>query len=173
MPDVNGSRLDEVIAGLRRPVPVDPSFDSRVMRAIRAVARQPMRIIRPLMPIPRWRLYSAFAAVAAGMLAVAVLPAMRHPKGQPVQFVLVAPDAKTVQVVGDFNGWDANHAQYAAANRGGGVWSLTTPIPPGHHRYAFLVDDSLWVPDPAAPRVADEDFGLPNSALVVEDNDTP
>ncbi len=166
MHDVKRSRLDDMVAQLRRPASYDPSFDTRVMRAIRAVARQPMRVITPFMP--RWRVWSAFAAVAAGVLAVAVLPTVRRGEGQPVQFVLVAPDAKTVQVVGDFNGWDARHAAYAASNRGGGVWSLTAPIPPGHHRYGFVVDDSLWVPDPAAPRVADEDFGLPNSALVVE-----
>lgn len=169
MPDIHHDRLDEVVSELRRTAPLDASFDRRVMRAVRAVATRPLRLISPLLPMPRWRVWSAFAAVAAAMLAVAVLPAMRGAKGQPVQFVLVAPDAKTVQVVGDFNGWDGKHAQYAAENRGGGVWSLTTPIPPGHHRYAFLVDDSLWVPDPAALRVADEDFGLPNSALVVED----
>ena len=170
MPNVGRSRFDELVAQLRRPVPFDRSFDTRVMRAIRTVARQPLRMISPLMPMPKWRVWSAFAAVAAGMLAVAVLPAMKqNQQGHPVQFVLVAPAARTVQVVGDFNGWDATHAAYAAENRGGGVWSVPAPIPPGHHRYAFLVDDSLWVPDPAAPRVADEDFGKPNSALVVED----
>ena len=168
MLDFRKNRLDEVVSELRRPAKLDASFDRRVMRAVRAVATRPLRLISPLMPMPRWRVWSAFAAVAAAMLVVAVLPSMRSAPGHSVQFVLVAPDAKTVQVVGDFNGWDDTHAAYAAKNRGGGVWSLTTPIPPGHHRYAFLVDDSLWVPDPAAPRVADEDFGLPNSALVVD-----
>jgi Carbohydrate-binding module 48 (Isoamylase N-terminal domain) len=167
--DIDRTRLDEVVSELRRPTPLDASFDRRVMRAIRAAAVRPLRLISPLMPMPRWRVWSAFAAVAAGMLTVAVVPAGHPAPGHPVQFVLVAPDAKTVRVVGDFNGWDVSHAAYAAENRGGGVWSLTTPILPGHHRYAFLVDDSLWVPDPAAPRVADEDFGKPNSALVVED----
>lgn len=169
MPDIDRNRLEAVVSELRRTAPLDASFDRRVMRAIRTAAVRPLRLISPLMPMPRWRVWSAFAAVAMGMLGVAVVPSMRSSRARPVQFVLVAPDAKTVQVVGDFNGWDVSHAAYAAENRGGGVWSLTTPIPPGHHRYGFLVDDSLWVPDPAAPRVADEDFGKPNSALVVED----
>ena len=72
---------------------------------------------------------------------------------QRVQFVLVAPDAKKVAVVGDFNGWDAQHAGYQAQHRGGGVWSVTAPVPVGHHRYSFVVDDSVWVADPTAPRV--------------------
>ena len=89
---------------------------------------------------------------------------------QRVQFVLVAPDAKKVAVVGDFNGWDSRHAQYQAQHRGGGVWSVTAAVPVGHHRYSFVVDDSVWVADPAAPQVIDPDFGQPASAIVVEDN---
>lgn len=84
-----------------------------------------------------------------------------------VQFVLVAPTARKVQVVGDFNDWDASHEEFRAQHRGGGVWSVTAKVPVGHHRYSFVVDDSLWVADPTAPRVIDDDFGMPNSALVV------
>ena len=88
-------------------------------------------------------------------------------KDQRVQFVLVAPDAKKVSVVGDFNGWDASHASFQAQHRGGGVWSVTAPVPVGHHRYSFVVDDSLWIADPTAPRVVDNDYGMANSAIVV------
>ncbi|HKW12016.1 MAG TPA: isoamylase early set domain-containing protein [Gemmatimonadaceae bacterium] len=88
-----------------------------------------------------------------------------------VQFVLVAPTARKVQVVGDFNDWDASHAEYSAQHRGGGVWSVTAAVPEGHHRYSFVVDDSLWVSDPTAPRLLDDDFGMPNSALVVDGGD--
>jgi hypothetical protein len=84
-----------------------------------------------------------------------------------VQFVLVAPTARKVSVVGDFNDWDASHKEFQAQHRGGGVWSVTAKVPVGHHRYSFVVDDSVWVADPTAPRVIDDDFGMPNSALVV------
>ena len=98
---------------------------------------------------------------AAKPIGTRALPELRR-KAQPqrVQFVLVAPDAKKVAVVGDFNGWDASHAGYQAQHRGGGVWSVTAPVPVGHHRYSFVVDDSLWVADPTAPRVVDNDFGV-------------
>jgi 1,4-alpha-glucan branching enzyme len=103
---------------------------------------------------------------AAAPIAKALFP--KSDKDSPrVQFVLVAPDAKKVAVIGDFNGWDASHAEFQAKHRGGGVWSVTAPVPVGHHRYSFVVDDSLWVADPTAPRAADNDFGLPNSAIVV------
>ncbi|HKO14932.1 MAG TPA: isoamylase early set domain-containing protein, partial [Gemmatimonadaceae bacterium] len=86
-----------------------------------------------------------------------------------VQFVLVAPTARKVAVVGDFNDWDRAHAAFQAEHRGGGVWSVTAPIPVGHHRYSFVVDDSVWMADPAAPRIADDDYGLPSSVLVVSE----
>ena len=90
---------------------------------------------------------------------------------RPVQFVLVAPTARKVQVVGDFNDWDTTHAEFSAQHRGGGVWSVTAAVPEGHHRYSFVVDDSLWVVDPTAPKMLDDDFGMPNSALVVGGGD--
>jgi 1,4-alpha-glucan branching enzyme len=50
-----------------------------------------------------------------------------------------------------------------------GVWSVTAPVPLGHHRYSFVVDDSVWVADPTAARVTDYDYGMPNSAIVVQE----
>jgi len=100
-------------------------------------------------------------------LVSALTPKPKTVSSQRVQFVLVAPDAKKVAVVGDFNGWDAKHAAYQAQHRGGGVWSVTAPVPAGHHRYSFVVDDSLWVADPMAPRIIDTDYGVANSAIVV------
>jgi hypothetical protein len=40
-------------------------------------------------------------------------------------------------------------------------------LPPGRHLYAFMVNDSLWTPDPRAPQVADADFGRSNSVAMV------
>jgi 1,4-alpha-glucan branching enzyme len=108
------------------------------------------------------------ATQAATPIANAIFSHEAKPQPpQRVQFVLVAPDAKKVAVVGDFNGWDASHVGYQAQHRGGGVWSVMAPVPVGHHRYSFVVDDSLWVADPIAPRAVDNDFGVTNSTIVV------
>ena len=186
--------VDDIARELRRPVRLDRSFDERVMRTVLRLPRHAPARLWARLTTPRtititplgWGLAAAslllFAALgvvhakddlhrAARPIAKALFPA--PPKVTPsqrVQFVLVAPDAKKVAVVGDFNGWDASHAAYQAQKRGGGVWSVTAPVPVGHHRYSFVVDDSLWVADPTAPRIVDNDFGLPNSAIVVEDN---
>ncbi|HEX7019149.1 MAG TPA: isoamylase early set domain-containing protein [Gemmatimonadaceae bacterium] len=183
--------LKRMASELRRPVTVSPTFDARVMAAIRARPREsgPRLWSRLMMPRTviitplRWAalvaalVLAASLGVAYGHLAAAgkgvrqtLFAARSHvPAPQKVQFVLVAPTARKVAVVGDFNGWDPTHAAYQARHRGGGVWSVTARVPVGHHRYSFVVDDTVWVPDPSAPRVVDNDFGLTNSALVVED----
>jgi 1,4-alpha-glucan branching enzyme len=113
-------------------------------------------------------LFAAFfgAGVAKRSTIAAALGFTSADSSHHVQFTLIAPDAKKVVVVGDFNAWDQTHAAYQA-RQSGGVWTVTAPVSAGHHRYSFVVDDSLWVADPMAPRANDTDFGLPKSALVV------
>jgi hypothetical protein len=190
--DFNEHFLTNLGRELRRVTPVDPSFDARVMNAVRALPRHAgrtrwRRFMRPrtltvspltwgllaaslvgLVSYSGWHAYGDFRAVEPDARPVAALFTKSAPVApHRVQFVLVAPSARKVAVVGDFNGWDANHASYQAVHRGGGVWSVTAPVPVGHHRYSFVVDDSVWVADPTAPRVLDSDYGLPNSALLV------
>ncbi|HMA25921.1 MAG TPA: isoamylase early set domain-containing protein [Gemmatimonadaceae bacterium] len=185
--------IEKIARELRVPVAVGRSLDARVMNAVRRLPRHARfglwsRLITPrtvtVTPLV-WGMLAATVAVfavlgamhagadldrAAKPIASALFPRSTAPaRSQRVQFVLVAPDAKKVAVVGDFNGWDASHAAYQAEHRGGGVWSVTAPVPLGHHRYSFVVDDSLWVADPTAPRVIDYDYGMPNSAIVVQE----
>jgi hypothetical protein len=186
--------MKEIARELRGPVPVSESFDARVMAAVRAMPRHRRFGLWSRLTTPRARTVTfaplSYGLLAAGVAAFAVLGAAHAATDitraakplatafmpqkkvvatpQRVQFVLVAPDAKKVAVVGDFNGWDASHSAFQAQHRGGGVWSVTAPVPVGHHRYSFVVDDSLWVADPTAPRAVDNDYGMPNSALVVE-----
>jgi len=187
--------MKEIARQLRAPLspPVSGSFDARVMSEVRRMPRHSRFRLWSRLTTPRtvtviplsWGLVAAsialFAAigairafddiqVATKPMVTALFPSTRAPKPpQRVQFVLVAPDAKKVAVVGDFNGWDADHAGYQAQHRGGGVWSVTAPVPVGHHRYSFVVDDSVWVADPTAPRVVDNDYGVTNSAIVVSE----
>ncbi len=107
--------------------------------------------------------------------AAAPLPAVRGTADVPVlaadaravRLVLDAPDARSVHVVGDFNGWD-RAATALEREPGTGRWSLVLPLAPGRYRYAFLVDGTTWVADPAHERVRDADFGQPTSELLVE-----
>jgi hypothetical protein len=180
-------RIDAIARELRLPVRVGAAFDGRVMRVVRTMPRHARFGLWSRLTTPRtvtvtpwsWGMLAAslvlFAAFGVFRTVQTVGAAARTPvaaksTSQRVQFVLVAPNASKVAVVGDFNGWDASHSGYQAFHRGGGVWSVTAQVPVGHHRYSFVIDDSLWMADPTAPRVVDNDFGLPNSALVVEDH---
>jgi len=183
--------LKHIAEELKRPVRASRTLDDRVMRAVRKLPRHARFGLWSRLTTPR-RVSVAplsWGMLAAAMLVFAVLgtrslvtstsdlqasvfstsKALKSPRS--VQFVLVAPDAKKVSVVGDFNGWDASHAGYQAQHRGGGVWSVTASVPLGHHRYSFVVDDSVWVADPIAPRAVDNDFGVTNSAIVVSNQE--
>ncbi|MBA3672669.1 MAG: isoamylase early set domain-containing protein, partial [Gemmatimonadaceae bacterium] len=85
---------------------------------------------------------------------------------QPVQLVLRAPTARSAQVVGDFNGWDAAQSPMSR-DAASGLWSATIAVRPGRHVYAFVVDDSVWMRDPRATPAPDSDFGRPGSVLLV------
>jgi len=189
--------LHRVATELRRPVRLDDEFDRGVMDAVRAMPRHGHRPWTRFLRSRTITVSPIVSGIAAALLfAVALsaghfLGALRANRAagrvdvatsrnnggskpgprRSVQFVLVAPTARKVQLVGDFNDWDASHQEYLAQHRGGGVWSVTAAIPEGHHRYSFVVDDSLWVADPTAPRVLDDDYGLPNSAIVVGGGD--
>ena len=169
--------LEMIVQELQRPVRLDETFERRVMVRVRRLhaerrSRGWIAIASRITHRPGWA-----AALAASVVAVVTLgllrgrPADGERSGpvplEPVQFVLVAPDAHSVAVVGDFNDWGLNDGALIATNHEG-VWSVTAPVPAGVHRYAFLVNGKQWVADPTAPRAADDDFGQPSSALVVE-----
>ncbi|HET8655157.1 MAG TPA: glycogen-binding domain-containing protein [Longimicrobiaceae bacterium] len=78
-----------------------------------------------------------------------------------VQFRLDAAQAHSVSLAGSFSAWRPSVELHQVAD---GVWSASVPLTPGVYDYLFLVDGSRWVPDPAAPSVAD-DFGGTNSRL--------
>jgi Carbohydrate-binding module 48 (Isoamylase N-terminal domain) len=82
-----------------------------------------------------------------------------------VRFAVVAPGAQRVSVVGDFNRWDAS-ATPLARSRDGNTWTTMIPLRAGRHTYAFVIDGDV-VPDPSAPPAADDDFGIPNSVILV------
>lgn len=82
-----------------------------------------------------------------------------------VQFTLEAPEASSVAVAGDFNGWEAEYMLSDAD--GDGVWTGRVPVGPGVHEYMFVVDGSEWMTDPQADRYTDDGFGNRNAVLAV------
>lgn len=121
----------------------------------------------------------AYAIGLAAMLAVIVgVRGMNHvdrvaekpgagtPTGSQdvlVEFRLEAPQARAVSLAGDFSGWAPT---YTMKRSEPGVWTIVVPLTPGVHDYSFIVDGEKWIPDPAAPAMADG-FGGMNSRIAV------
>ena len=83
-----------------------------------------------------------------------------------VQFMLTAPAASRVALAGDFNGWDTRGTPLARNTRDG-RWSVTLALAPGRHRYAYVVDDTQWVRDPAGTAAEPNDLTPPRSVLII------
>ncbi len=81
-----------------------------------------------------------------------------------VNFICVAPQARSVSLVGDFNKW--NPAANPMKRMPDGAWLLMVELAHGHHRYAFLVDGNLTL-DPRAQGVTRNDEGERVSLLPV------
>jgi 1,4-alpha-glucan branching enzyme len=55
-----------------------------------------------------------------------------------VDFFCRAPQAKSVSLIGDFNGWQPTAHPMTRMPDGG--WMIRLELPHGHHQYLFLVD---------------------------------
>jgi predicted carbohydrate-binding protein with CBM48 len=181
--------LEHVVAVARRPVAMDPAAKRRLLVAVRAEAR-------PARARARWTWLTrarslrlspvAGVALAAGLVGVGVLlgldlasprlvadmgpgPEQVRPRDavrDGVKFVLVAPQAARVSLVGDFNRWDPA-ATPMERTPTGGTWSVVVPLSAGRHEYAFVVDGKQWLPDPSAPLAPVDGLGAPNSVVLV------
>lgn len=88
------------------------------------------------------------------------------PSHEVVRFVIVAPSAHDVALVGDFNGWNPA-ATPLVRDSASGAWTVTMPLAAGAYQYAFVVDRHAWLADPAAPLALEDEFGAPSSLLTV------
>ena len=98
------------------------------------------------------------AAPAAAIASAAVPPVL-------VRLVVLQPEARTVDVAGDFNGWDPTRTPLEQTATG--AWTVTIPLQPGRYEYMFVVDGMQWVVDPFAVEQTDDGFGSRNAVLDV------
>jgi hypothetical protein len=185
--------LEHVVAAARRPVAMDPAAKRRLLIAVRARASgAPRRARWAWLTDARSLRLSPVAgvALAAGLVGIGVLVGLdlgsprsvvvadsgskgildpiheRDSVRDGVKFVLVAPQAARVSLVGDFNGWDPA-ATPMERTPTGGTWSVVVPLSAGRHEYAFVVDGKQWLPDPSAPLAPVDGLGAPNSVVLV------
>lgn len=84
-------------------------------------------------------------------------------RSYPAYFVLWAPEARQVSVVGHFNDWDPT--ALPLKRDGDGCWVAEVELPPGGHEYLFVADGQR-IPDPEAQSVPDG-AGRMHSILMV------
>ena len=79
------------------------------------------------------------------------------------EFKYKAPDATSVELMCEFNGWKA----VPMTKGDDGVWTAKVSLPAGTHAYKFLVNGKDWVfdPDNSAKKTVD---GNENSAVEIK-----
>jgi hypothetical protein len=83
-----------------------------------------------------------------------------------VRLMFDAPTAGRVAVAGDFNE-SGGRATPMVRDESTRQWSVTLALHTGDHRYAFVVDDTRWVPDPRVHRTVRAVDGRVYSILTV------
>ena len=189
-PRVEAAAIDRVMADvLAAPAIVDdasrPRLASTRGRVIawlvrpRTVALTPLHAIAAALLVTvavggalRWWPSPARVAASDSVTTTHALPAVpartvsaADPR-RVVQFVFVSHDAREVAIVGDFNDWRPGATKLTRASARG-VWTVEVGLEPGRYTYAFVVDGTRWVPDEAAPRARDDEFGGEKSVIYV------
>lgn len=82
--------------------------------------------------------------------------------------LFVQPDegVQRINIAGDFNDWSPTRT-VMHRNADAGVFEAVIPIPPGRHQYRLIVD-GVWQADPYNPHQQRNEYGEPNSLLIVE-----
>ncbi len=96
------------------------------------------------------------------------LPIPSAPKvtEEGVVFAIEAPEARHVQLVGDFNEWMLDGNEMTPSDK---IWTKVLKLDPGRYRYRYVVD-GIWQNDPLNTEVEPAPYGGYNSVLVLGDN---
>ncbi|BBP03934.1 hypothetical protein TPL01_27820 [Sulfuriferula plumbiphila] len=169
-------------------IPAPASLARGVMAAVKPKRQSAFTRLRQWLerhPLLGWELSGA--ALAASVLFIALAPLslapsvggprqasspltlVSHtpgPSSNALRFSLYSPQAHSVALIGDFNGW-GSMAQVKLVPSGNGIWSVTVPLPAGRYQYAFLVNGQRWVTDPHAEQHVKDDFGRQNAVVTI------
>ena len=81
------------------------------------------------------------------------------------EFRMEAPDAKSVQLAGDFTEWEK--APLDMVQSYDGTWFTIVPLLPGTYSYRFIVDGQ-WLDDPHCAKHVPNPFGTEDAVMSVD-----
>ena len=86
------------------------------------------------------------------------------PRTKKTSFQVTLPEAESVKLVGDFNGWNAE-ANPMKKNKSG-LWKTDLKLDAGEYQFRYLVNESEWLNDDAT-EVVPNSYGSTNSVANV------
>ncbi|MBW2636430.1 MAG: glycogen-binding domain-containing protein [Deltaproteobacteria bacterium] len=107
------------------------------------------------------------AAVAAALIVFFLL----QPSPQNIdtmishRFIIYRPDVTQVELAGSFNEW-RRIAMEEIGNSG--YWEVKLALPPGEHRFSYILEGDEKIADPTVTTREHDDFGGENSVLLVK-----
>ncbi len=81
------------------------------------------------------------------------------------RFIIYRPDVTRVELAGSFNEWKKMPMEEVGNS---GYWEMTLDLPPGEHRFSYILEGDYKFTDPTVRVREKDDFGGENSVLVVE-----
>jgi serine protease AprX len=85
-----------------------------------------------------------------------------------INFILHEHNAKSVYILGSWDGWRAPGLRALKVRPG--VWQASQgPLAPGRYAYKYLIDEIRWLDDPSNPQKRPDNFGGFNSILTLND----
>src|ERR1043166_10166471 len=98
--------------------------------------------------------------VTIAICGVAIVLMRSNASAEDHEFRYKAPDAKSVELMGEWNGWKS----IPMTKGDNGVWTTKVSLSPGTYGYKFLVNGSEWMfdPDSSAKKTVDN---IENSAV--------
>ena len=89
----------------------------------------------------------------------------KTPEKETVLFEHYDPEADSVYIAGDFNGWIVDQKS-KLQNTKAGHWTKKYNLEQGRYRYKFIVDGK-WVIDSANPNTESDEVGVTNSVVEI------
>jgi len=123
---------------------------------IRSKHLSSLRFLRPL------GLVTAGAALSLLVLFLVFNPTQAP--DIPYRFILYRPDVSRVDITGSFTGWKAVPMKQAGSS---GYWEYTSSLSRGEHRFAYLLNGAVRMPDPTIQTREGDDFGSENTILSI------